>query len=163
VQQTEVSRPTQNPIWNATLTFAHVKADSLMDRYIDIQLWDLERLKDFIPHSDRKQKLQLEKLSQEFENVVQKYSIQQKRISQATRQSYQVALEADREAEISGRAELRQQELDNLDELKRFNDTLEERRRQVELIEKDVIDINIIMNQLSTLVADQRIVVGTYS
>ncbi|EDW78735.2 uncharacterized protein Dwil_GK12542 [Drosophila willistoni] len=46
VQQTEVSRPTQNPIWNATLTFAHVKADSLMDRYIDIQLWDL------VPHTE---------------------------------------------------------------------------------------------------------------
>lgn len=46
MQQTEVSRPTQNPIWNATLTFAHVKADSLMDRYIDIQLWDL------VPHTE---------------------------------------------------------------------------------------------------------------
>ncbi|ALC44692.1 CG43955 [Drosophila busckii] len=46
VQQTEVSRPTQNPIWNATLTFAHVKADSLMDRYIDIHLWDL------VPHTE---------------------------------------------------------------------------------------------------------------
>ncbi|XP_030372816.1 regulating synaptic membrane exocytosis protein 2 [Scaptodrosophila lebanonensis] len=46
VQQTEVSRPTQNPIWNATLTFSHVKADSLMDRYIDIQLWDL------VPHTE---------------------------------------------------------------------------------------------------------------
>ncbi|XP_037931754.1 regulating synaptic membrane exocytosis protein 2-like [Teleopsis dalmanni] len=46
VQQTEVSRPTQNPIWNATLTFAHVNADSLMDRYIDIQLWDL------VPHTE---------------------------------------------------------------------------------------------------------------
>uniref|UniRef100_A0A6P4FQE0 Regulating synaptic membrane exocytosis protein 2-like n=1 Tax=Drosophila rhopaloa TaxID=1041015 RepID=A0A6P4FQE0_DRORH len=46
VQQTEVSRPTQNPIWNATLTFGHVKADTLMDRYIDIQLWDL------VPHTE---------------------------------------------------------------------------------------------------------------
>lgn len=46
MQQTEVSPPTQNPIWNATLTFAHVKGDSLMDRYIDIQLWDL------VPHTE---------------------------------------------------------------------------------------------------------------
>ena len=46
VQQTEVSRPTQNPIWNATLTFPHVKPESLMDRYIDIQLWDL------VPHTE---------------------------------------------------------------------------------------------------------------
>ncbi|XP_055909308.1 regulating synaptic membrane exocytosis protein 1 isoform X1 [Eupeodes corollae] len=46
VQQTEVSRPSQNPIWNATLTFGHVKAESLMDRYIEIQLWDL------VPHTE---------------------------------------------------------------------------------------------------------------
>ncbi|XP_018795350.1 PREDICTED: regulating synaptic membrane exocytosis protein 1 [Bactrocera latifrons] len=46
VQQTEVSHPTQNPIWNATLTFQHINADSLMDRYIDIQLWDL------VPHTE---------------------------------------------------------------------------------------------------------------
>ncbi|XP_061402807.1 regulating synaptic membrane exocytosis protein 2, partial [Musca vetustissima] len=46
VQQTEVSPPTQNPIWNATLSFAHVKAEHLMDRYIDIQLWDL------VPHTE---------------------------------------------------------------------------------------------------------------
>ncbi|XP_069967922.1 regulating synaptic membrane exocytosis protein 2 isoform X1 [Bactrocera oleae] len=46
VQQTEVSHPTQNPIWNATLTFSHMNADSLMDRYIDIQLWDL------VPHTE---------------------------------------------------------------------------------------------------------------
>lgn len=46
MQQTEVSRPTQNPIWNATLSFPNVKPESLMDRYIDIQLWDL------VPHTE---------------------------------------------------------------------------------------------------------------
>ncbi|CAD7081981.1 unnamed protein product [Hermetia illucens] len=46
VAQTEVSPPTQNPIWNATLTFAHITADNLMDRFIEIQLWDL------VPHTE---------------------------------------------------------------------------------------------------------------
>ncbi|XP_055376753.1 uncharacterized protein LOC129608970 isoform X2 [Condylostylus longicornis] len=46
VAQTEVSRPTQNPIWNATLTFGHISAENLMDRYIEIQLWDL------VPHTE---------------------------------------------------------------------------------------------------------------
>jgi hypothetical protein len=41
VAQTEVSKPTQNPIWNATLTFANVLADNLMDRHIEVILWDL--------------------------------------------------------------------------------------------------------------------------
>lgn len=44
VQQTKVSLPTQNPIWNATLTFDHISAENLMERYIDIQVWDL------VPH-----------------------------------------------------------------------------------------------------------------
>lgn len=39
--QTEISAPAQNPIWNATLTFADVKGEDLMDRYLEIELWDL--------------------------------------------------------------------------------------------------------------------------
>ena len=46
VAQTEVSSPTLSPIWNATLTFAGVKAESLMDRWIEIGLWDL------VPHCE---------------------------------------------------------------------------------------------------------------
>jgi C2 domain len=41
VAQTEVSKPTQNPIWNATLTFGTVLAENLMDRHIEVVLWDL--------------------------------------------------------------------------------------------------------------------------
>lgn len=46
VEHTEVSAPTQNPIWNATLTFANVKADELLKRFVEIQLWDM------VPHAD---------------------------------------------------------------------------------------------------------------
>uniref|UniRef100_A0A336MUV7 CSON005104 protein n=1 Tax=Culicoides sonorensis TaxID=179676 RepID=A0A336MUV7_CULSO len=38
--QTEVSPPTQSPIWNATLTFTGIMEDNLMDRFVEIQLWD---------------------------------------------------------------------------------------------------------------------------
>lgn len=39
VAQTEISAPALNPIWNATLSFA--VGEDLMDRYLEIELWDL--------------------------------------------------------------------------------------------------------------------------
>lgn len=36
-----MSAPTQNPIWNATLTFQAVKADELLKRHVEIELWDM--------------------------------------------------------------------------------------------------------------------------
>lgn len=46
VERTEVSAPTQNPIWNATLTFPNVKSEELLKHFVDIQLWDM------VPHAD---------------------------------------------------------------------------------------------------------------
>lgn len=46
VSQTEVSPPTQNPIWNATLSFTNVTPENILDRFVEIQLWDL------VPHTD---------------------------------------------------------------------------------------------------------------
>lgn len=46
VERTEVSAPTQNPIWNATLIFQNVKADELLKRFVEIQLWDM------VPHAE---------------------------------------------------------------------------------------------------------------
>lgn len=39
--QTEIAPASQNPIWNANLTFPGVPGDQLMDRSIDVTLWDL--------------------------------------------------------------------------------------------------------------------------
>lgn len=41
ILQTEVSPPEQNPIWNATLTFIDNQIDGLMNRHLNVQLWDL--------------------------------------------------------------------------------------------------------------------------
>ncbi|XP_015587944.1 protein piccolo isoform X2 [Cephus cinctus] len=38
--KTDVAEPTQNPIWNATLNFCGVAGDELMDRSIEVTLWD---------------------------------------------------------------------------------------------------------------------------
>jgi C2 domain len=39
--QTEVSVPNQNPIWNATLSFDIGNGQNLIDRSIEVALWDL--------------------------------------------------------------------------------------------------------------------------
>ncbi|KAG8034861.1 hypothetical protein G9C98_007937 [Cotesia typhae] len=38
--QTDVAGPTQNPIWNANLTFTGIAGEKLMDKTIDVTLWD---------------------------------------------------------------------------------------------------------------------------
>lgn len=44
--QTEVAPASQNPIWNANLSFPGVPGDELMERVLEITLWDL------IPHNE---------------------------------------------------------------------------------------------------------------
>ncbi|XP_071057526.1 regulating synaptic membrane exocytosis protein 2 isoform X2 [Onthophagus taurus] len=44
--QTEVAPPSQNPIWNANLNFPGVPGEELMDRMLEVTLWDL------IPHNE---------------------------------------------------------------------------------------------------------------
>lgn len=39
--QTEVSAPSASPIWNSTITFNNIRAETLMDRQIEVTLWDL--------------------------------------------------------------------------------------------------------------------------
>ncbi|XP_059613135.1 regulating synaptic membrane exocytosis protein 1-like [Phlebotomus argentipes] len=41
IAQTEVSAPTVNPIWNATLTFSSITEKELTGRALEIALWDL--------------------------------------------------------------------------------------------------------------------------
>ncbi|KAH8370798.1 hypothetical protein KR093_005029 [Drosophila rubida] len=122
---------------------------------------DLQRLQAVVQHGDRQQKLQLEKLTREFHTVVDKYSTQQKRISEATRHSYQLSVEAEREAEMSAQTELLQQQRQEQAGLQQQHDLMLERQRQVEQIEADILDVNVIMNKLSTMVVEQREVVDT--
>lgn len=41
VAQTEVAPASQNPIWNATLSFTGIPGEELMDRSIEVTLYDL--------------------------------------------------------------------------------------------------------------------------
>lgn len=121
---------------------------------------DLERLQAVLRYGDRQQKLQLEKLTDDFHDVLRKYSKQQKCISNATRRSYEVAAQAERDADMSARTELLQQQREEQAGLERQHEMLMERQRQVELIESGVLDVNAIMNKLRTCVAEQGAAVG---
>lgn len=46
--QTEVSIPNQSPIWNATISFDIGCGQNLIDRCIEVQLWDLVSLTKFL-------------------------------------------------------------------------------------------------------------------
>lgn len=39
--QTEIAPPSQNPIWNANLSFPGVPGEELMDKMLEVTLWDL--------------------------------------------------------------------------------------------------------------------------
>ncbi|KAH8293601.1 hypothetical protein KR054_002077 [Drosophila jambulina] len=117
---------------------------------------DLQRLQAVVRHGDRQQKLQLEKLTREFHGVVEKYSNLQRRISSAMRQTLQQAQDlAEHEVEATSRAELLQQQRLEQAGLQQEVDMLDERRRQVEQIESDIIDVNQIMTRLSGMVHEQ--------
>ena len=38
--KSDVAEPTQNPIWNATFDFTNVPGEELMERTIEVTLWD---------------------------------------------------------------------------------------------------------------------------
>lgn len=38
--KTEVAEPTQNPIWNTTLELKNVRGEHLMEKTIEVTLWD---------------------------------------------------------------------------------------------------------------------------
>ncbi|KAH8256085.1 syntaxin-12 [Drosophila bipectinata] len=116
---------------------------------------DLQRLQAVVRHGDKQQRLQLEKLTQEFQGVVEKYSSTQKRISTAMRQTLRQAQESEHESEALAREELLQQQRLEEAGLQQEHDLLVERQRQVEQIESDIIDVNQIMTKLSGLVHEQ--------
>ncbi|CAD7006056.1 unnamed protein product [Ceratitis capitata] len=116
---------------------------------------DLQRLTAVVRRGDKQQKLQLEKLTNDFRNVVEKYSSVQKRITAAMRQSLeQLGQQQDEQAEAE-RAEFMQQQAQITAGLQFEQDLLVDRDRQLRQIEADVLDVNAIMRRVYDLVQTQ--------
>ncbi|XP_036325892.1 syntaxin-12-like [Rhagoletis pomonella] len=116
---------------------------------------DLQRLTSVVRRGDKQQKLQLEKLTNDFRNVVEKYSSVQKRITAALRQSIeQQGQQQDEQAEAE-RAEFLQQQAQMTAGLQFEQDMMVDRERQLRQIEADVLDVNAIMRRVYDIVQTQ--------
>lgn len=123
---------------------------------------DLQRLTAIVRRGDKQQKLQLEKLTNDFCNVVERYTTTQKCMAQAMRQTYtqpQMAqMQDDREADTEELIQ-RQQQLQQ-QQMQFEHDMLVDRERQIKQIESDMLDVNKIMRTITALVQAQGEEVG---
>ncbi|XP_049291472.1 syntaxin-7 [Anopheles funestus] len=152
---------------------------SLRDKINDIQTGtnqriatttkDLQRLTVVVRGGDKQQKLQVEKLTSDFKQVVQFYSKSQQSIAAKMKQVFLVnASQADDlaagEIGIPGTTE-QQQELQRQKQLQQSlqfeQDMLLEREQRFREIEANVLDVNHIMRELSNLTSQQSEVIDT--
>ncbi|XP_061392952.1 syntaxin-12-like [Musca vetustissima] len=125
---------------------------------------DLQRLTSIVRRGDKQQKLQLEKLTNDFCTVVEKYSAVQKRIATAMRQTYtqtQLAhmhdqMQSEQQQHDSDRQVLLQRQMQMEQQQMQFeHDMMVDRERQIKQIEADILDVNSIMRTINTLVQAQ--------
>lgn len=128
---------------------------------------DLSRLTTVVQGGDKQQRLQLEKLTSEFQAIVNKYSEIQQHIAKMMKQLVLIAAtqQQDEEATYTNDKdgeELLQRQLQIQNGLFE-NDLFQERQTKIREIEADVLDVNAIMRELSTLVNQQGEHIGWYT
>ncbi|XP_053680709.1 syntaxin-12 [Anopheles nili] len=157
---------------------------SLRDKINDIQTGtnqriatttkDLQRLTVVVRGGDKQQKLQVEKLTSDFKQVVQFYSKSQQSIAAKMKQVFLVnASQVDDlmssssiggDSSILGTAE-QQQQLQKQKQLQQSlqfeQDMLLEREQRFQEIEANVLDVNHIMRELSNITTQQSEVIDT--
>lgn len=129
---------------------------------------DLSRLTTVVQKGDKQQKLQLERLTSEFQSTVNKYSEVQQQVAKLMKQMVLLAaVQQQQQDEEAGsysndreREELLQRQLQMQKGLQFENDLLEEREAKIREIEADVLDANAIMRELSVLVNQQGEAIG---
>lgn len=116
-----------------------------------------------VQRGDKQQKLQLEKLTSEFQTIVSKYSEIQQQIVKTMKQLVLIAATQQEEdptyANEKDREELIQRQLQMQNGMFE-NDLLQDRETKIREIEADVLDVNAIMRELSTLVNQQGEQIG---
>lgn len=154
---------------------------TLRDRVHDIQTGtnqriattskDLQRLTVVVRRGDKQQKLQVEKLTSDFTHVVQMYSKSQQVIAAKMKQILLVnASQQDDLNSSSGFGDggansqdqlLQRQQLQVQQNLQFEQDMLLEREQRFRQIEADVLDVNQIMKELSSITNQQGEVIDT--
>lgn len=128
---------------------------------------DLSKLTAVVKRGDKQQKLLLEKLTSEFQTIVNKYSEIQQQIAKLMKQLVLIAAtqQQDEDSAFSNekdREELLQRQLQMQNGLQFENDLLQDRETKIREIEADVLDVNAIMRELSILVNEQGEQIGWY-
>uniref|UniRef100_A0A1B0GD27 t-SNARE coiled-coil homology domain-containing protein n=2 Tax=Glossina TaxID=44049 RepID=A0A1B0GD27_GLOMM len=125
---------------------------------------DFKRLTAIVQRGDKQQKLQLEKLTNDFRSVVEKYLNIQKRIAAAMRKTYTQTMLIQAQDDLanteildSERTELlqRQQQLQQQQQVQFEHDLMIDRERQIKQIEADIQYVNKIMYTMSGLMQTQ--------
>lgn len=127
---------------------------------------DLKRLSALVRGGDKQQKLEVDRLTHEFKTIVEKYSKSQQVVAAKMKQVFLVnaaaqqqdLMSAEEQIEASDRASMMQHQTQQ--ELKLQEDRLIDREQQIRQIESDVLDVNKIFKDLSSIVHDQGQVVG---
>ncbi|KAG4065321.1 hypothetical protein HA402_012763 [Bradysia odoriphaga] len=123
---------------------------------------DLQRLTVVVRHGDKQQRLQVEKLTSDFKNVVEMYSSSQKQIAAKMKAIFLTNASQNDDIHrdsMNGNENDRQQQLQKQkmlrENLEFEQGMLVEREHRVQQIEADVLDVNEIMRDLATLINQQ--------
>lgn len=132
---------------------------------------DLQRLTVVVRRGDKQQKLQVEKLTSDFTHVVQMYSKSQQVIAAKMKQVLVVnaSQQDDINQDLMGFADAGQQQQQDQQQrqlqvqrdLQFEQDMMLEREQQMRQIEADVLDVNQIMKELSSITHQQSEVIDT--
>ncbi|KAL1398259.1 hypothetical protein pipiens_009106 [Culex pipiens pipiens] len=129
---------------------------------------DLQRLTVVVRRGDKQQKLQVEKLTSDFTHVVQMYSKSQQVIAAKMKQVFLVSAsqqdDINRDSFSEGNQQdqlLQRQQQAAAQSLQFEQDMLLEREQRFRQIEADVLDVNQIMKELSSITNQQAEVIDT--
>lgn len=129
---------------------------------------DLQRLTVVVRSGDKQQKLQVEKLTSDFTHVVQMYSKSQQVIAAKMKQVFLVSasqqddINRDSFSEGNQQDQLLQRQQQVVAQSLQFEqDMLLEREQRFRQIEADVLDVNQIMKELSSITNQQAEVIDT--
>lgn len=144
--------------------FRHVTQLSA-NQIVAVTSKDLKRLTVVVRRGDKQQKLQVEKLTEDFKEAVARYSDVQKQVADRMKANLLLVniddgSTQDNQEENEDRARALQQKQMENKELKFEQEMLVEREQRVKQIEDDVLDVQQIMRELGALIYQQGETIG---
>ncbi|XP_017783949.1 PREDICTED: syntaxin-12 [Nicrophorus vespilloides] len=115
---------------------------------------NIHKLNMIVRKGQKQQKLQVEKLTENFKDAIARYGDLQKQVADKMKTHLMAIASQQVESEVSHNTEYEQQAL-KVRELAFEQDMLQDKEIRIRQIEADVIDVNQIMRELSAMVNEQ--------